>query len=91
MSEATTLDLSYEYVDHERFIDRGIPQLMVSLMKLFKRCCFWYISCQLSTVEADIFRATMTTNYSETSKGIFTVTSSEFEKMYQNLYAQDMI
>ena len=25
MSEATTLDLSYEYADHERFIDRGIP------------------------------------------------------------------
>ena len=25
MSDATTLDLSYEYVDHERFIDRGIP------------------------------------------------------------------
>ena len=27
MSDRTTLDLSYEYVDHERFIDRGIPTL----------------------------------------------------------------
>ena len=25
LSSATTLDLSYEYIDHERFIDRGIP------------------------------------------------------------------
>ncbi|MBT6038482.1 MAG: TonB-dependent receptor plug domain-containing protein, partial [Halieaceae bacterium] len=25
LSEATRLDVSYEYVDHERFIDRGIP------------------------------------------------------------------
>ena len=25
LSPDTTLDLSYEYVDHERFIDRGIP------------------------------------------------------------------
>ena len=24
---ATTIDLSYEYADHERFIDRGIPSL----------------------------------------------------------------
>ena len=30
----------------------------------------------------------MTTDYAETSKGIFSVTSSEFEKLYQNLYAQ---
>ena len=25
LSDRTTLDLSYEYADHERFIDRGIP------------------------------------------------------------------
>ena len=25
LSQATTIDLSYEYLDHERFIDRGIP------------------------------------------------------------------
>jgi len=25
LSDTTTLDLSYEYADHERFIDRGIP------------------------------------------------------------------
>ena len=26
LSENTTLDLSYEYADHERMIDRGIPR-----------------------------------------------------------------
>ena len=25
LSEKTTLDLSYEHADHERYIDRGIP------------------------------------------------------------------
>ena len=35
----------------------------------------------------DRFRGTVTTDFSATSKAIFSVTSSEFEKMYQNLYA----
>ena len=40
------------------------------------------------TAEADIFKGTITTDFSDTSKGIFSITSSEFEKLYQNLYAQ---
>ena len=27
LSDKTTIDLSYEYIDHERFIDRGIPTI----------------------------------------------------------------
>jgi catecholate siderophore receptor len=88
MSDATTLDLSYEYVDHERFIDRGIPTLNGKPYEPLKDVVFGTSAVNYQTVEADIFRATMTTDYSETSKGIFSVTSSEFEKLYQNLYAQ---
>ena len=88
MSEATTLDLSYEYVDHERFIDRGIPTLNGKPYEPLKDVVFGTSAVNYQTAEADIFRATMTTDYSETSKGIFSVTSSEFEKLYQNLYAQ---
>ena len=88
MSDATTLDLSYEYVDHERFIDRGIPTLNGKPYEPLKDVVFGTSAVNYQTAEADIFRATMTTDYSETSKGIFSVTSSEFEKLYQNLYAQ---
>ncbi len=88
MSDATTIDLSYEYVDHERFIDRGIPTLNGKPYEPLKDVVFGTSAVNYQTAEADIFRATMTTDYSDTSKGIFSVTSSEFEKLYQNLYAQ---
>ena len=84
----STLDLSYELVDHERFIDRGIPTLNGKPYEPLKDVVFGTSAVNYQTAEADIFRATMTTDYSETSKGIFSVTSSEFEKLYQNLYAQ---
>ena len=87
MSEATTLDLSYEYADHERFIDRGIPTANGKPVEALKDVVFGTSDINLTTLEADIFRGTLTTDYSDTSKGIFSVTSSEFEKLYQNLDA----
>ena len=87
MSETTTLDLSYEYTDHERFIDRGIPTANGKPVEALKDIVFGTSDINITTLEADIFRGTLTTDFSDTSKGIFSVTSSEFEKMYQNLYA----
>ena len=87
MSEATTLDLSYEYADHERFIDRGIPTANGKPVEALKDVVFGTSDINITTLEADIFRGTLTTDFSDTSKGIFSVTSSEFEKLYQNLYA----
>jgi len=86
MSEATTLDLSYEYADHERFIDRGIPTANGKPVEALKDTVFGTSDINITTLEADIFRGILTTDFSDTSKGIFSVTSSEFEKMYQNLY-----
>ena len=87
MSETTTLDLSYEYADHERFIDRGIPTANGKPVEALKDIVLGTSDINITTLEADIFRGTLTTDFSDTSKGIFSVTSSEFEKMYQNLYA----
>ena len=87
MSDKTTLDLSYEYADHERFIDRGIPTANGKPVEALKDVVFGTSDINLTTLEADIFRGILTTDFSDTSKGIFSVTSSEFEKLYQNLYA----
>ena len=87
MSDSTTLDLSYEYADHERFIDRGIPTAYGRPEEALKDVVFGTSDINITTLEADIFRGILTTDFSDTSKGIFSVTSSEFEKMYQNLYA----
>ena len=87
MSDKTTLDLSYEYADHERFIDRGIPTANGKPVEALKDVVFGTSDINVTTLEADIFRGILTTDFSDTSKGIFSITSSEFEKLYQNLYA----
>ena len=87
LSENTTLDLSYEYADHERMIDRGIPTANGKPVEALKGIVFGTSDINIQTLEADIFKGSLTTDLSDTSKAVFSVTSSEFEKMYQNLYA----
>jgi len=87
VTERTTLDLSYEYADHERFIDRGIPTENGEPVKRFEKITFGDKDVNLTTLEATIFRATLSTEFSDTSKGNLSIISSEFEKMYKNYYA----
>lgn len=86
VTERTTLDLSYEYADHERFIDRGIPTENGEPVKRFEKITFGDKDVNLTTFEATIFRATLSTEFSDTSKGNLSIISSEFEKMYKNYY-----
>ena len=87
LSERTTLDASYEHADHERYIDRGIPTENGRPVERFKDIVFGDSKRDnLTTLEADIFRATLSTVFSDTSKGNLQVVSSEFDKMYQNYY-----
>ena len=88
LSDRTTLDVSYEHADHERYIDRGIPTENGRPVERFKDIVFGDSKGDnLTTLEADIFRATLSTVFSDTSKGNLQVVSSEFDKMYQNYYA----
>ena len=87
LSSATTLDLSYEHADHERFIDRGIPTYNGEPEEAFEKVTFGDPKINTTTLEADIFRGSLNHDFSDTSKGVFSITSSEFEKMYRNLYA----
>ncbi len=87
LSSATTLDLSYEHADHERFIDRGIPTFNGEPEEAFEKVTFGDPKINTTTLEADIFRGSLNHDFSDTSKGVFSITSSEFEKMYRNLYA----
>ena len=87
MSDNTVLDVSYEYADHERFIDRGIPTgSNGEPVEALADIVFGHPDLNTQTLTADIFRATITRDISDTSKAIFSVTNNEFEKMYQNLY-----
>ena len=87
LDEFTTLDLSYEHIDHERFIDRGIPTINGSPDESLIDVVFGTPEINTTTVEASILRGTMSRIFSDTTKGNLTFHSSSFEKMYQNLYA----
>ena len=86
LDDSTVLDVSYEYADHERFIDRGIPTNNGEPIEAMADITFGDPDVNTTTLTADILRASVTRDFSPTSKAISTATKSEFEKMYQNLY-----
>ena len=90
LSDRTTVDLSYENVDHERFIDRGIPTGTDGLPKeSLSDVVFGMKSTNFHTVEADIWRLNFESALSDTLKSNFVLSHTQFDKVYQNLYAND--
>ena len=87
LSPETTVFLSYEYADHERFIDRGIPTINGSPDESLSDIVFGNSSANVQTLEATIMRAQVEHTLSDTSKANFSFTSSSFDKLYQNIYA----
>ena len=87
LSDKTTVELSYEYADHERFIDRGIPTINNAPDESLSNIVFGDPDINVTTLEANIMRANVSHKFSENRKGNLAVQSSSFEKMYQNLYA----
>ena len=87
VSDKTMVELSYEYADHERFIDRGIPTINNAPDESLSNIVFGDPDINVTTLEANIMRANVSHKFSENRKGNLAVQSSSFEKMYQNLYA----
>lgn len=88
LTSATTLDLSYEYVDHERFIDRGIPTGSDGRpVKDFKNIVFGDPEQNTTVLTAHLLRATMQHIFSATLKGNFSAFLGDYDKLYQNFYA----
>jgi catecholate siderophore receptor len=86
--DGAALDLSYEYLDQERFIDRGIPTgTDLQPIESFKDIVFGDATKNLSTHEAHILRAILETELSDTFTGKFKLAHSKHDKLYQNLYA----
>lgn len=82
----TDLNLSYEYIDHERFIDRGIPTANGKPVEALSDIVFGDKDGNLNTLEASVLRASLNHRFSDSTKGSLSLTSSSFEKMYQNTY-----
>lgn len=88
LSDRSILDVSYEYMDHERFIDRGIPTGSDGRpVEEFKEIVFADPELNTSTLEAHLFRAALQHEFSENLKGNFSAFYGDYDKLYQNFYA----
>ena len=84
----TIINLSYEYLDHERYIDRGIPTENGTPVDALRGITYG-TDGNIHTTEASILRGNLVHNYSNSGKINLTVSSNDFNKMYQNLYVND--
>lgn len=95
LSPSTLVDVSYEYVDNQRFIDRGIPVNDLAggdgePIGAFENITFGDSELNTAEVKAHILRTKVSQEFSDSLKGVFYATYSDFDKLYQNFYAQDL-
>ncbi len=89
LGESTVLDLSYEYADHYRFIDRGIPTGTDGRpVEAFEDIVFGDPELNFAELEAHLLRANLQHNFSDSWKGVFSAFYGDYDKVYSNFYAQ---
>ena len=88
ISPSTTLDLAYEYADHQRFIDRGIPTGTDGRpVEALKDIVFADPELNTTELQAHLLRATLLHEFSDNLKGTFNAFYGDYDKLYQNFYA----
>lgn len=88
LSDKTTLDVSYEYIDYDRFIDRGIPTgADGEPVDALDDVVFGDPDLNESEFEAHVIRAILQHQFSDTLKGNLTTSYGDYDKLYQNFYA----
>lgn len=96
VSPDTLLDLSYEYLNDDRIIDRGVPSQNLEggpdgPLKGFDRTFFGSPDENFATLEAHILRATAEHQFSDAFKGNFTAQWADYDKFYQNLFPSEEV
>jgi len=87
LGDGSTLDLSYEYINQERFIDRGIPTgLNGRPVESLKDYVFADPSENFSTHEANFFKAIYEHEVADGLTGKLAFSHSDQDKLYKNVY-----
>lgn len=82
------LDLSYELVDHQRFIDRGIPTGADGRpVEALEDVVFGDPEINTTELDAHLWRAALQHSFSETFKFNASAFFGDYDKLYQNFYA----
>ena len=92
LSPQTSLNLSYEYLDDIRSVDRGVPSVDVAdgpdtPLEGFDNAFFGSPGQNLTKLQAHILRARVEYRFSDNLKGNVTAQYADYDKLYQNLYS----
>ncbi|WP_371374759.1 TonB-dependent receptor [Thalassotalea aquiviva] len=86
----TTVDLSYEYINHQRFIDRGIAtDDNGKPVKALEDAVFADPKNNFQELEAHVFRVALEHQFNDYIKGNFSAFYGDYDKLYSNFYATD--
>ena len=90
LGEDTDLRFSYEYADHQRFIDRGIPSNPDgSVAEQFGGTTFGDSELNFTELEAHIFRIGLEHDFDGNWKGRVNAFYGTYDKTYSNYFASD--
>ena len=90
LNDDSILTLSYEYANHERFIDRGIPTGENGRpVETLKDVVFADPENNYHELEAHVLRANLSHSFNESLKGNFSAFYGNYDKVYANFYATD--
>ena len=96
LSDVSRLTASYEYVEDDRSVDRGVPSQNVDggpdiPLRGYDETFFGSADGNLTTLEAHIFRGRFEHQFSENFRGNVTAQYADYDKLYQNLYASEEV
>lgn len=90
LSEATQLRFTYEYADHERFIDRGIPNDgNGGVATQFAGTTFGDETLNFNDLESHTFRVALDHQFSSSWKGRLNAFYGTYDKVYSNYFSSD--
>ena len=92
----TALTLSYEYLDDDRVVDRGVPSQNVDggpdvPLEGFDNTFFGSAGENNTTLQAHILRARLDHSFTDTLRGNVTAQFADYDKAYQNLFASEEV
>jgi catecholate siderophore receptor len=86
LSSATDLVLSYEYVQDDRVVDRGVPSVNGEPLEGFRDTFFGSAEGNFTDLRAHIVRGRADHRFSDELRGDVTLQYANYDKLYQNIY-----
>ena len=93
LSSNTRVQLSYEYIDDDRVVDRGVPALVggsranpAGPITGFEDTFFGSPSANVTTLEAHILRGRLFHDFNANHSMNATILYADYDKLYQNLF-----